>query len=109
MNAFGLQGVTMGNVPELDSVGDEFMKAVFTTEAGKHAVAANQPGRVIYVVRPTKFDPSIEELRARFKQPTSRFMAGFLGNNSDDILRQFYESIDERAGFVSFIEEEPAE
>ncbi len=106
MNSFGFQGATIGNVPELDSVGDEFMKAVFTTETGGVAVAANQPQSVIYVVTPTRFEPALEELRRQFKQPTNRMMAMLLGNGTSKIISDFYENVDEQAGFVSYLDED---
>ncbi|QDT06377.1 hypothetical protein K227x_47860 [Rubripirellula lacrimiformis] len=99
MDSFGFQGATIGNVPELDSVGDKFMKAVFQTEEGKVGVAPNQPGRVIYVVEPTKFDPSIEELRRQFKQPVNRMMARMVASDIGEIRRGYYEALDEAAGF----------
>ena len=47
MNSFGFAGATIGNVPELDSVGNDFMKAVFESEPGKLQVATNQSGSPI--------------------------------------------------------------
>ncbi|TWU47757.1 hypothetical protein [Rubripirellula reticaptiva] len=99
MDSFGFQGATIGNVPELDSVGDKFMSAVFTTDEGKVATAVNQPERVVYVVEPTKFEPSTDELRAQFKQPVNRMMARMVASDITDIRRGYYESMDKEMGF----------
>ncbi len=99
MNSFGFAGATIGNVPELDSVGDEFMKAVFEGEPGKPAVAENQSGRVVYVVEPDTFEPGMDELRRQFKQPTNRMMAMLLGNGAAPIINEFFEDLDEKAKF----------
>lgn len=106
MNSFGFQGATMGNVPELDSVGNEFMRATFTTEIEKLAVAPNEPQRVFYVIQPTKFEPTIEELQEQFKQPVNRMMARMVATDLNQVLGGFYESVDEKAGFESFVESE---
>ncbi len=102
MDSFGFQGATIGNVPELDSVGPKFMKAVFLTDEGGFATAANQPGRVVYVVQPTKFDPSIDELRRQFTQPINRMMARMVATDIGEIRNGYYESLDEKAGFEEF-------
>jgi hypothetical protein len=99
MNSFGFAGATIGNVPKLDSVGDEFMKAVFESEPGELKVAQNEPGRVIYVVEPTNFEPSLDALRQQFKQPTNRIMAMLLGNGAGPILNDYFEQLDENAKF----------
>ncbi len=106
MDSFGFQGATIGNVPELDSVGPEFMKAVFNSPLNQYVAAPNQPRRAVYVVKPTEFEPSLDELRRQFKEPTNRMMAMMVGNNSGEIINAFYESVDEETGFTSFIEEE---
>ncbi len=99
MDSFGFQGATIGNVPQLDSVGHEFMKAVFTTDESKFASAPNGPGRVVYVVQPTKFEPSTEELRRQFKQPVNRMMARMVATDIGDIRQGYYESLDKSTGF----------
>lgn len=104
MDSFGFQGATIGNVPELDSVGDKFMSAVFTTDEGKVSTAVNQPERVVYVVQPNKFEPSTDELRAQFKQPVNRMMARMVASDITDIRRGYYESMDKE---MSFEEIEP--
>jgi hypothetical protein len=104
MDSFGFSGASIGNVPELDSVGEEFMNKVFTTEVGQHAVAMNQPGRVVYVVTPTQFTPSIDELREQFKQPTNRMMAMFIGNDAGPIISGFFDSVDKKVGYTSHVD-----
>ncbi|TWT68252.1 hypothetical protein [Crateriforma conspicua] len=100
MNMMGFGQMTIGNVPELDSVGPKFMRATFHTEVGNAGVAANAPQRVYYVIVPRSFQPSVEELRNRFLQRGERMMAQFLTNTeNNEIRRGFYEALDERTGF----------
>ncbi len=102
LDSFG-RGVTMGNVPELDSVGEDFMAAVFETALDHYQIAPNQPQRVFYVVRPTKFEPSIDELRQQFRQPANRRMITAVDAGIGSVLGEFYESIDEQAGFADLM------
>ncbi len=100
MNSFGFGRASIGNVPQLDSVGSQFMREVFTSEIGEAGVAPNQPERVFYVVRPTGFQPPIDELKRRFLQPQERMMAMLLGNeDAGAIVRGFYKSVDDAMGF----------
>ena len=101
MTSFGFQGAFPSSVPQLDAVGDDFMRTVFSTEVGKAGVATNDPERVVYVVKPTGFQPHVDDLKQIFKQPQERFMALPLGSNdARAILTGFYESVDERTGFT---------
>ena len=78
------------------------MKTVFTTEVGQYGVATNQPERVAYVVKPTGFQPDLEELRRRFKEPTGRMMATFIGGSENNsVIQGFYQAVDEATGFQS--------
>ena len=100
MQSFGFGGAFLGNVPKLDSVGEEFMEKVFATETGALGVAANLPERVIYIVEPSEFQPSEDDLRERFKQPRERMMASTLGNeDAGTVYQGFFESTDKRTGF----------
>lgn len=100
MNSLGFQGATIGNVPELNSVGDEFMRAVFNAENGDAVVAANLPQDVVYVVERENVQPAIQDLKAIFKQPQERMMAMLLGNEDrGELMDGFYRSIDEETGF----------
>ena len=103
MNMFGFSGATIGNVPELNSVGDDFMKAVFTTDVNGVSAAMNQNGQAVYVVKPTAFSPAPDELREQFKQPTNRMMTRMLGNNSNEVVAEFFESVDEAADFKDYL------
>ena len=106
MNSFGFSGATIGNVPELDSVGADFMEATFSTDVDKLSVAPNQPERVFYVIEPTKFEPTTEELQEQFKQPVNRMMARMVSTDINEVISDYYESVDEKAGFESFVEAE---
>ena len=100
MNSQGFQGATIGNVPELNSVGDKFMKAVFSGEVGKHSVGANLPEDTVYVVSVKSMQPNIEDLRDIFKQPQERIMGFALGSGqARKIMSGFYRTVDERTGF----------
>ena len=103
LNMVGFRQITVGNIPELDSVGDDFMKAAFSTDEGGFSVAANQPRRVYYVIKPEKLDPSVEELRERFKQPINRMMSGMVGGGANGVIRGYYETIDNELGYESFL------
>lgn len=105
MNSFGMQGASIGNVKELDSVGNDFMKATFQTEVGKASVGSNNPQRVFYVVQPTKFDPPVDELQEQFKQPINRMMARMVATDVNEVLQGYYQSVDDEVGFESFTEE----
>jgi len=96
---FGMQA-TMGEVPELDNVGEAFMRQVFNGEREKWGVAPNAPETVFYVVRPTEFSPSTEELYSRFTQLLQRFQANSLAVEEAIRLRDgYYEAVDKRVGF----------
>ena len=100
MESQSFQSVSIGNVPKLDSVHDKFMRAVFTTEPGKCAVAPNLPERVVYVVRPNSFQPHPDDLKEIFKNPVERMKAMPLGSDSArQIIGGFYQRIDEETGF----------
>jgi hypothetical protein len=98
LDTFG-RGVTMGNVPQLDAVGDDFMAAVFEAEPGELRVAPNNPRRVFYVVKPIKFEPSIDELQQQFREPNNRRNLVAIDAGIGGVLTEFYKSLDERAGF----------
>lgn len=100
LNMVGMMQTTMGNVPELNSVGNEFMRAVFSTEVGNVDVAPNSPQSVYYVVQPIEFQPEVEQLREQFSQPQQRFMAQLIGDDgATNIVRGFFETVNERTGF----------
>ncbi len=107
MQSFGNFGAFLGNIKELDSVGEEFMEQVFTTKPGNVSVAANLPERIIYIVKPIEFQPSMDDLRERFKQPQSRDAAATLGiEDAETVLQGFFTATDERTGFNYNTDEE---
>ena len=100
---------TIGNVPELDNVGEGFMKAVFTASLNQAATAMNESGTAVYVVQPTQFTPSVNVLREQFKLPRSRndvVVQMLSGNDNAAILNGFFESVDEEAGYVNNMSEQ---
>lgn len=102
INPIGLQigRIIPGNVTELDAVGEEFFDAAFGTEVGDYSVAANSTGTVYYVIKPTEFDKSSEDLQKQFGDPRQQGMARQMGDPSlSEVLRGFYENVDESTGF----------
>ncbi|MCA9140130.1 MAG: hypothetical protein KDB00_25330 [Planctomycetales bacterium] len=103
LNMVGFGSVTIGNVEKLDSVDNDFMKAVFNAENGKYIVAENGPKRVYYIVKRTSLLPATSDLRAIFSQPTERMMARFMSDGSaGEIQEGFYNSVDEKTGFQRY-------
>jgi hypothetical protein len=101
LNMVGFGSVTIGNVPELDSVDDEFMKAVFKSPGGEHVVAPNGPQRVFYVIRRTSLLPATADLRAIFSQQSERIMAMFMTDGTAAKVQEgFFDAVDEKTGFV---------
>ena len=80
------------------------MTAVFESGVGDYAVATNEPGRVVYVVKPTRFEPSLDELRRQFKQPINRRMAAMIDTGVSDILNDFMEGVDKEAGYTNLMQ-----
>ena len=101
MNSFGFgMRAFMGNVPELDRVGEAFMRQVFTSERDKWGVAPNMPETVYYVVKPTEFSPSTDELHQRFAQASQRMQIMSLAVEETIQIRDgHYEALDRRTGF----------
>ena len=101
MNSLGFgMRASMGNVEELDRVGDAFMRQVFMSDRGKWGVAPNMPETVFYVVRPTEFSPSTDELYQRFTQAAQRMQTMSLAVEQALRIRDgHYEALDERMGF----------
>ncbi len=96
---FGMRAF-MGNVPELDRVGDAFMRQVFTSNRGEWGVAPNMPETVYYVVRPTEFSPSTDELHQRFTQLPQRMQTMSLAIEETIKIRDgYYDALEDRVGF----------
>ena len=99
MTSFGMQGASIGVVPEVKAAGVDFMKAVFTNEAGTVSVATDQPGKMVYVIQSDSFQPGEDELHDQFKQPVNRFMSMMLGNNAGEIVGGYFENMDKKTKF----------
>ncbi len=101
MNSFGFgMQAFIGNVPQLDNVGEDFMRAVFTGEPNRWGVAPNMSESVYYAVRPTEFSPSTEELHSRFTQLIQRLQASSLAVEEVVKIRDgYYEALDKKTGF----------
>lgn len=99
MTSLGMSGASIGTVPEIEAAGADFMKVVFTNEAGTISVATDQPGDVVYLIQADSFQPGEEELHEQFKQPMNRFMSMMLGNNAGEIVGGYFEKMDEKTKF----------
>lgn len=99
MTSLGMSGASIGTVPEIEAAGADFMKVVFTNEAGTISVATDQSGDVVYLVQADSFQPGEEELHEQFKQPMNRFMSMMLGNNAGEIVGGYFEKMDEKTKF----------
>ncbi len=103
LNMVGFGSFTIGNIPELDSIDEDFMKTVFHADGAKHIVAPNGPKRVFYVVKRTSLQPATSDLRAIFSQQSERIMAMFMSDGTAAKVQQgFFEAIDEKTGFEQY-------
>lgn len=103
LNMVGFGSFTIGNIPELDSIDEDFMKTVFNAEGGKHVVAPNGPERVYYVIKRTSLQPATSDLRAIFSQQSERIMAMFMSDGTAAKVQQgFFEAIDDKTGFEQY-------
>jgi len=59
-------GPTLSQPEGISMPGDEFMRAVFSLEPGKTAVAFNEPRTVCYVIRLISQEPPAAELQEKF-------------------------------------------
>ena len=99
MTSFGFQGASLSVVPGVEAAGGEFMEAVFTNEPGSVSVAVDLSGNTVYVIQTDSFQPGIEELQEQFKQPTNRFMSMMLGNGAGEIVRGYFERMDDKSEY----------
>lgn len=90
--------VARSNVPELDSIGEEFMNAVFSTDVDAASMAINQPERAVYVIVPTAFDPATDDLKEQFRQPFNRQMASLIASGTSEIQDGFVKNIEAKTG-----------
>ncbi|MEM9827335.1 MAG: hypothetical protein AAF958_12130 [Planctomycetota bacterium] len=98
-------GSVIGNVSDLDNVGDKFMAATFATDVGGIGVGPNRTESVFYVIEPTNFEPSIESLREQFRQPFPRQIAAFRVNGSAEIQNDFFNDVQTATGLQMMLEE----
>ena len=66
---FGMQqsqGIQMTPVPGVETPGEDFMRAIFSLEAGGVGVAFNFPKSVVYVIQATDFEPRESVLEQEF-------------------------------------------
>ncbi|MEL6896787.1 MAG: hypothetical protein AAFP90_11840, partial [Planctomycetota bacterium] len=102
-------GFTTSEVRELNQVGQEFMTSVFDSSENTWTSAPNDPKSVYYVVKPTTFTPSTEELQNRFKDTRQRQMAMNLAAGTvGQLQRQALQDHLEQMGFET-VDEEDAE
>jgi hypothetical protein len=78
----------IGSVTELDNVGEDFMRAVFTNPVGEFNVASNIPKSVFYVTKATEITPSAEQLRLQFMDANQRAASGSLAMDDINAIRQ---------------------
>ena len=96
---FGMQSFVSA-VPELDRVGDDFMRQMFSSERNAWGVAPNMPESVFYVVRPVEFSPSTDELHQRFAQVGQRMQTTSLAVEEALKIRDaHYKMLDEQVNF----------
>ncbi|QDV22970.1 SurA N-terminal domain-containing protein [Aureliella helgolandensis] len=87
------------NVPTLDTVGTEFMRAVFSAKVGQPFVAPNQPQSAYYVTRVLEFAPSEQELQERFNaDPTKSGPLGIARQEVNETFLDWYQNLERRLG-----------
>lgn len=82
VSRFGAQ-LKVTAVPNLERIGEEFMKKVFNTEVGKFGVVANNPKTVYYVYRVLEKSPDVSELQTQFNSDPLRLQASRQLANSE--------------------------
>lgn len=82
VSRFGAQ-LKVTAVPNLERIGEEFMKKVFNTEVGKFGVVANNPKTVYYVYRVLEKSPDVTELQTQFNSDPLRLQASRQLANSE--------------------------
>ncbi|WP_231753484.1 hypothetical protein [Rosistilla carotiformis] len=93
MQGFGL------SVPDLDRVGPDFMKAVFSTSEKAFGSAANQPQNTFYVFQVKSTSPDLEKLREDFMQPAQRMrLRQFANFQAGQLFRDWYASLESEMG-----------
>ncbi|MEZ6089342.1 MAG: hypothetical protein R3C05_15190 [Pirellulaceae bacterium] len=89
MQGFGL------SVPDLDRVGEDFMKSVFGTEENAFGSGPNQPESIFYVFKVESKSPDVEKLREDFMQPAQRQrLQQFSSFQAGQLFRDWYQSLE---------------
>ncbi len=84
----------ISNIPMLDTVGEEFMKSVFSTGVGEAAAAPNNGQNIYYAYRVVEKSPTITELQERFaSDPTKSAARRVAMATGRDIYSGLYETI----------------
>ena len=88
--------VMTSNVAKLDSVGEEFMKAVFETPVNGVGVAANESKNTYYVFRVVEFGPDESDLQVRFNaDPMKSGPMAIAAVESDELFLSWYRNLEE--------------
>jgi hypothetical protein len=98
------QGMSGGGSPVLSQPeglsmpGDEFMRAVFSLEQGKTAVAFNEPRTVCYVIRLVSQEPATADLQEKFlTNRTDRQKIGMVAQReASNTFRELIQSMEKR-------------
>ena len=89
----------MGNVPQLNNVGEQFMRVAFTQPVGSFGVAPNEPRDTYYVVKTEQRTPPVEQLRERFLNANERSGINSLADQEvREIVGDFFSSYEEQVG-----------
>ena len=89
----------LGTVSEVDSAGEDFMKTVFSLQAGETGVAMNAPQTVAYVIRVTAFSPPQDALWKQFETEDFTKYASVADDDRRKIVRAWLQEIKTSAGF----------
>ena len=58
------------------------------------------------MIKPEKFDPSLDELKDRFKQPINRMMSNMVGGAAPEVIEGYYDALDDKTGYESFFSDD---
>lgn len=97
VSRFGAQ-LKLTAVPNLERIGDEFMKKVFNTEVGKFGVVANNPKTVYYVYRVLEKSPDASELQNQFNSDPLRLQASRQLANTEGSLIDWQARLNQELG-----------
>jgi hypothetical protein len=81
------QTLKLSDVQGIPIAGDDFLRTVFALEKEETGVAMNQPETDVYVVRVTKYDPSMTVLWAGFLAESETGFNQYAGAATDDMIR----------------------